>query len=74
MTKFASYPRLNPRGIGKNVSAAHLIGQTFLACNGGRLREAACECDVPVFTSTVTKIITSRKGAKRSAGSAARHA
>src|SRR5580704_10213606 len=39
--KFASYPRLNPLGIGKNISAADLIDQTFLAYNGGRLREAA---------------------------------
>jgi deoxyhypusine synthase len=41
MSKFAAYPRLNPRGIGKNLSAADLIEQTFLAYNGGRLREAA---------------------------------
>ena len=39
--KFAAYPRLNPLGIGKNVSAADLIDETFLAYNGGRLREAA---------------------------------
>ncbi|MGZ4961927.1 MAG: homospermidine biosynthesis protein [Limisphaerales bacterium] len=39
--KFAAYPRLNPLGIGKNISAADLIDQTFLAYNGGRLREAA---------------------------------
>ena len=39
--KFASYPRLNPLAIGKNISAADLIDQTFLAYNGGRLREAA---------------------------------
>ena len=39
--KFAAYPRLNPRGIGKNISAADLIDNTFLAYNGGRLREAA---------------------------------
>jgi len=39
--KFASYPRLNPLGIGKNISAADLVDQTFLAYNGGRLREAA---------------------------------
>ena len=39
--KFAAYPRLNPLGIGKNVSAADLIDQCFLAYNGGRLREAA---------------------------------
>src|SRR4051812_5871438 len=39
--KFAAYPRLNPLGIGKNISAADLIDQSFLAYNGGRLREAA---------------------------------
>src|SRR3954467_10465569 len=39
--KFKAYPRLNPLGIGKNISAADLVDQTFLAYNGGRLREAA---------------------------------
>lgn len=39
--KFAAYPRLNPLGIGKNISAADLIDQAFLAYNGGRIREAA---------------------------------
>jgi deoxyhypusine synthase len=39
--KFAAYPRLNPLGIGKNISTADLIDKTFLAYNGGRLREAA---------------------------------
>lgn len=39
--KFAAYPRLNPLGIGKDISAADLLDQTFLAYNGGRLREAA---------------------------------
>src|SRR5688572_11285919 len=39
--KFAAYPRLNPLGVGKNISAADLIDQTFLAYNSGRLREAA---------------------------------
>src|SRR5688572_18303618 len=39
--KFAAYPRLNPLGVGKNISAADLVDQTFLAYNGGRLREAA---------------------------------
>jgi len=39
--KFAAYPRLNPLGIGKDVSAADLIDQAFLAYNGGRLREGA---------------------------------
>src|SRR6187402_3069389 len=39
--KFAAYPRLNPLGVGKSISAADLIDQTFLAYNGGRIREAA---------------------------------
>jgi deoxyhypusine synthase len=39
--KFASYPRLNPLGVGKNISVADLIDETFLAYNGGRIREAA---------------------------------
>jgi deoxyhypusine synthase len=39
--KFASYPRLNPFGVGRNISAADLIDQSMLAYNGGRLREAA---------------------------------
>lgn len=39
--KFAAYPRLNPLGISKNISAANLVDQCFLAYNGGRLREAA---------------------------------
>ena len=39
--KFAAYPRLNPLAIGRNVTVADLIDQTFLAYNGGRLREAA---------------------------------
>lgn len=39
--KFAAYPRLNPFGVGKNISAADLIDQSMLAYNGGRLREAA---------------------------------
>src|SRR3954451_3603252 len=39
--KFAAYPGLNPLGLGKDISAADLIDQAFLAYNGGRLREAA---------------------------------
>src|SRR4029434_6315298 len=39
--KFAAYPRLNPLGVGKNISVADLVDQCFLAYNGGRLREAA---------------------------------
>ena len=39
--KFAAYPRLNPFGVRKDISAADLIDQSMLAYNGGRLREAA---------------------------------
>src|SRR5438105_14630132 len=39
--KFAAYPRLNPVAVVKDISAADLIDQAFLAYNGGRLREAA---------------------------------
>src|SRR3984957_7572296 len=39
--KFAAYPRLNPLGVGRDISAADLMDQAFLAYNGGRLREAA---------------------------------
>jgi len=39
--KFAAYPRLNPLGVGKDISAADLIDQVILAYNGGRLREAS---------------------------------
>jgi deoxyhypusine synthase len=38
--KFGAYARLNPGGIGKDISAADLVDQAFLAYNGGRLREA----------------------------------
>ncbi len=38
-SKFGAYPRLNPLGVGRRVSAGDLIDQTFLAYNGGRLRE-----------------------------------
>src|SRR5215510_10321660 len=41
VNKFAGYPRLNPLGIGKDITAADLVDQVFLAYNGGRLREAA---------------------------------
>lgn len=37
--KFAAYPRLNPLGIGRDISAADLVDQVMLAYNGGRLRE-----------------------------------
>ncbi len=39
--KFAAYPRLNPLGICNQMAVADLIDQTFLAYNGGRIREAA---------------------------------
>jgi deoxyhypusine synthase len=39
--KFAAYPRLNPLGVGRNISAADLVDQALLAYNGGRLREGA---------------------------------
>ena len=39
--RFATYPRLNPLGIGRDISAADLIDKTFMAYNGGRLKEAA---------------------------------
>lgn len=39
--KFASYPRLNPLGVGRDISAADLVDHALLAYNGGRLREAA---------------------------------
>ncbi len=48
--RFAAYPRLNPLGVGKDISAADLIDEVFLAYNGGRLREAAkllCEKMLP---------------------------
>src|SRR5882672_3969051 len=38
--KFSAYPRLNPLGIGRDIAVADLIDQSFLAYNGGRLREA----------------------------------
>ncbi len=39
--KFAAYPRLNPLGVGRNISAADLVDEALLAYNGGRLREGA---------------------------------
>ncbi len=39
--KFATYPRLNPLGIGRDITAADLVDDVLLAYNGGRLREAA---------------------------------
>ena len=37
--KFAAYPRLNPLGVGCDITAADLVDQVMLAYNGGRLRE-----------------------------------
>src|SRR5687768_1404838 len=37
----AKYRRLQPQAISKDISAADLIDNTFLAYNGARLREAA---------------------------------
>jgi len=39
--KFAAYPRINPLGVGRDISAADLIDQAFMAYNAGRIREAA---------------------------------
>jgi len=39
--KFAAYPRLNPLGVGRSISAADLVDGVMLAYNGGRLREGA---------------------------------
>src|SRR5437667_1862873 len=40
-SQLAASPRMTPLGVGKDLSAADLIAQAFLAYNGGRLREAA---------------------------------
>src|SRR5437016_8886010 len=39
--KLATCPRLDPLGVDNDISAADLVDRTFLAYNGGRLREAA---------------------------------
>jgi deoxyhypusine synthase len=39
--KFAAYSRLNPAAVTRNILAADLIENTFLAYNAARLREAA---------------------------------
>jgi deoxyhypusine synthase len=39
--KFVAHTQLNPLSVEKDISAADLIDQTFLAYNGARLREAA---------------------------------
>ena len=73
--RFANYPRLNPLGIGRDISAADLIEQPFLACNGGRLREAAQLISKKMLarlqskyleTGTVGNIKSGRKAVKRS--------
>ena len=38
--KFAGYPRLDPLGVCRRISAADLVDNVLLAYNGGRLREA----------------------------------
>ena len=73
--RFANYPRLNPLGIGRDISAADLIDQPFLAYNGGRLREAAQLISKNMMarlqskylkTGTVSNIKSGRKAANRS--------
>ena len=73
--RFANYPRLNPLGIGRDISAADLIEQPFLAYNGGRLLEAAQLISKKMLarlqskyleTGTVGNITSGRKAVKRS--------
>ena len=73
--RFANYPRLNPLGIGRDISAADLIEQPFLAYNGGRLRESTQLISKKMLarlqseyleTGTVGNIKSGRKAAKRS--------
>jgi hypothetical protein len=52
--KFAAYPRLNPLGIGRDITAADLVDQVMLAYNGGRLREAAACSPARCCPTTVT--------------------
>lgn len=40
MSKYLSGKKIDPPAIGKDVSVTHLIDETFLAYNAGRLREA----------------------------------
>ena len=73
--RFANYPRLNPLGIGRDISAADLIDQPFLAYNVGRLLEAAQLISKNMLarleskyleTGTVGNIKSGRKAVKRS--------
>ena len=73
--RFANYPRLNPLGIGRDISAADLIEQPFLAYNGGRLLEAAQLISKKMLArlqskylepGTVGNIKSGRKAVKRS--------
>ena len=73
--RFANYPRLNPLGIGRDISAADLIDQPFLAYNVGRMLEAAQLISKNMLarlqskymeTGTVGNIKSGRKAAKRS--------
>ena len=73
--RFADYQRLNPLGIGRDISAADLIDQPFLAYNVRRLLEAAQLISKNMLarlqpkyleTGTVGNIKFGRKAAKRS--------
>jgi hypothetical protein len=73
--RFADYQRLNPLGIGRDISAADLIDQPFLAYNVRRLLEAAQLISKNMLarlqskyleTGTVGNIKSGRKAAKRS--------
>ena len=73
--RFANYPRLNPLGIGRDISAADLIDQPFLAYNVGRMLEAAQLISKKMLarlqskyleTGTVGNITSGRKAVKRS--------
>jgi hypothetical protein len=73
--RFADYQRLNPLGIGRDISAADLIDQPFLAYNVGRMLEAAQLISKNMLarlqskymeTGTVGNIKSGRKAVKRS--------
>ena len=73
--RFADYQRLNPLGIGRDISAADLLDQPFLAYNVRRLLEAAQLISKNMLarlqskyleTGTVGNIKFGRKAAKRS--------
>jgi len=73
--RFTNYPRLTPLGIARDISAADLIDQPFLAYTGERLREAAQLISKNMMarlqskylkTGTVSNIKSGRKAANRS--------